>query len=57
MMSGEEGDILIGPTEEIVDAENVDVVIIGGGMAGLSTAHAIKKCKPTLKLKILEAKG
>ena len=57
MMSGEEGDILMGPTEEIVDAENVDVVIIGGGMAGLSTAHAIKKCKPTLKVKILEAKG
>lgn len=37
--------------------EIVDVVIIGGGMSGLSAAYELLKKRPQIKLVVLEAKG
>ncbi len=35
-------------------SEKLDVVIIGGGHAGLSTAYELKKAYPSLKVAVLE---
>ena len=37
--------------------ETVDVVVIGGGISGLSAAYELLKKRPHTKLVVLEAKG
>lgn len=39
------------------EAKNYDVIVVGGGCSGLSSAYHIKKCKSDAKVLILEAKG
>ena len=35
----------------------IDVLIVGGGISGLTSYHKIKKVDKNLNVKILEAKG
>ena len=35
----------------------IDIVIVGGGISGLTSYHRIKKANKNLNVKILEAKG
>ena len=37
--------------------QEVDVVIVGGGISGLSAAYKICQADPTISLCVLEAKG
>ena len=38
------------------NAVDVDVVIVGGGLSGLASAHRLHKAVPDLKVLVLEAK-
>ena len=37
--------------------ESHDVIIVGGGLSGLSAAHSLKKVDATLSAVVLEANG
>ena len=39
------------------DINNVDVIIIGAGIAGISSAYYLQKNFPHLKYKIIEARN
>ena len=39
------------------EVEEVDIVIIGAGAAGLTSAYKLQQFDPSIKLVILEAKG
>ena len=44
------------PEPSLQRHETVDVAIIGGGFAGLSTAYELKRAEPSLRIAVLEAK-
>jgi len=48
------GDLCQQDTKSVID---VDVVVIGAGVSGLSAAHSIQKKDAGIRLAVLEAKG
>jgi flavin-dependent dehydrogenase len=40
-----------------VEEDEVDVVIVGAGVAGLSAGYQLRKKDPSIRVLVLEAKG